>query len=126
MKLHTDSKLDVHRVTRYGEGFVVINEEAFTDAVVVMPHRIVRDWKFCTVEALDVAAMRALTELGVEIVLLGTGGQQRFPDPILCAVVTSHQVGLEVMDTAAACRTYNLLANEGRLVAAALILGGGS
>ena len=63
-----------------------------------------------------------LLELKPAIVLLGTGAAQRFPMPALARRLTTAQVGLEVMDTAAACRTYNILAAEGRRVAAALLM----
>ena len=55
--------------------------------------------------------------------LLGTGSRQRFPSSDLFGIVTGAGIGLEVMDTAAACRTYNILVSEGRMVAAALIIG---
>jgi uncharacterized protein len=57
-----------------------------------------------------------------EIVLLGTGDRQRFPHPRLTQALLAHGVGVEVMDTAAACRTYNIIMMEGRRVAAALLL----
>jgi uncharacterized protein len=60
--------------------------------------------------------------LSPEIVLLGTGARQRFPHPRLYRVLTAERIGVEVMDSAAAARTYNIIAAEGRRVAAALIL----
>ena len=62
-------------------------------------------------------------ELGVDIVLLGTGARQRFPHPRLTAALAKAGIGVEVMDLQAACRTYNILVAEERKVAAALLFG---
>lgn len=60
--------------------------------------------------------------LAPEVVLLGTGARQQFPDPVLLGILHAQRIGVEVMDTAAACRTFNVLVTEGRPVAAALIV----
>jgi uncharacterized protein len=87
-----------------------------------MPDRIAEDWN---VESLDLLAredIKALVSLKPELVLLGTGDTLRFPDPRLLEDLMAARIGAEVMDTRAACRTYNILAEEGRNVAAALII----
>jgi uncharacterized protein len=71
---------------------------------------------------LEAAHFEAILEFMPEIVLLGTGGTLRFPHPRLTEALIRAQIGVEVMDTPAACRTYNILASEGRKVAAALLL----
>ncbi len=63
-----------------------------------------------------------LAELKPEVVLLGTGTRLRFPHPRLTRALTDAGIGVEVMDTPAACRTFNILAAEGRKVLAAVIL----
>ena len=73
-------------------------------------------------DALAEADFERLLETSPEIVLLGTGATQRFPHPRLTAPLHRARVGLEVMDTRAACRTYNILVAEGRNVTAALIV----
>lgn len=87
-----------------------------------MPDRITEDWKVQNIEALDRHNIEALAALEPELVLLGTGDVLRFPDPRLLVNLTHAGIGAEVMDTRAACRTYNILAEEGRNVAAALII----
>ena len=72
-------------------------------------------------DALSAEDFKPLAALGVEIVLLGTGRRQRFPHPRLTASLAQAKVGLEVMDTKAACRTYNILVAEARKVALALL-----
>ena len=124
MKIHTDDKGQGHRITAYGDDFVAVGDTVIRRSLVVLPDRLVHDWLDEGTREPDLHAMHALTTLGVDIVLLGTGHRQRFPSAELFAAVTVAGIGLEVMDTAAACRTYNILAGEGRLVAAALVVGG--
>ena len=88
----------------------------------MLPDRIVETWNVSTVEALSRDDIDALALLKPELVLLGTGESLRFPDPKLLAPLVSFGIGAEVMDSRAACRTYNILADEGRNVAAALII----
>jgi len=123
MKIHSGNAADGHRITSYGEDYVAVNEEMFRASLVVLPDRILREWQPESADAIGEAAMRELTELGAEVILLGTGSRQRFPRAELFGVVTGAGIGLEVMDTPAACRTYNILVAEGRRVAAALIVG---
>ena len=63
-----------------------------------------------------------IAQLEPEIALLGTGDRQRFPHPRLIQALMARGIGVEVMDTSAACRTYNIVMLEGRRVAAALLL----
>jgi len=79
-------------------------------------------WKVSKVDDLTVAHFNRLAELPVEVLLLGAGRKIHFPQPHVTQPLISKQIGLEVMDTAAACRTFNILASDGRKVAAALIL----
>ncbi len=125
MKIHSGNAADGHRITSYGDDYVAVNDEVIRASLVVLPDRILREWQPASADAIGEAAMRELTELGAEVVLLGTGTRQRFPQAELFGIVTGAGIGLEVMDTPAACRTYNILVAEGRRVAAALIVGAG-
>jgi uncharacterized protein len=87
---------------------------------VVTPERILRDWRPRSVEELEARDLEALVALGAEIVLIGTGAVQRFPAPEVLAPLRGRRIGVEVMDTAAACRTYNILVAEGRSAAAVI------
>ncbi len=106
----------------YGPGWVNINEQEIRRSVIVAPDRLLTDWPPQTVADLEAAHFDALLGLDVEVVLLGTGERQRFPHPKLTGVLLAHGIGVEVMDTFAACRTYNILMVEGRRVAAALLM----
>jgi uncharacterized protein len=123
LKLHPDAATARNTVTGYGAGFVAVNGVRFERSVVVLPDRIVTDWRATTFDALEPAQLAALAGLGADIVLLGTGDAIRFPRPELVRPLVEARIGLEVMDVQAACRTFNILGAEGRKVAAALLLG---
>ena len=121
MKLHAD-RAGTHNVfTAYGEGFVAVNGERHAVNLVVLPDRVL-PWDLADFDALAETHFAALAALGPEILLLGTGPRQRFPHPSLARPLAAARIGLEVMDTQAACRTYNVLVAEERRVAAALLL----
>jgi uncharacterized protein len=123
MKLHADSNPALNTVTAYGAGFVEINRQRHAGAVLVQPDAPVLAWEPAGFEALTAAHFEALLAAapGVEVVLLGTGERQRFPHPRLTAALANARIGVEAMDTRAACRTYNILMGEGRRVLAALL-----
>ncbi len=107
--------------TAYGEGYVAVNHEKHSKNLIVLPESIIPEWSTATVATLTSADMQVLLELGTEIVLLGTGNRLRFPQGALMRPFAPAGMGLEIMDIQAACRTYNILAAEGRQVAAALL-----
>jgi uncharacterized protein len=109
-------------VTGYGDGYVSINTQRYTSSVIVTPDRAVEAWPVSDFAALEPAHFHALLELKPEIVLLGTGERQHFPRPELMRVFADARVGFEVMDSRAACRTYNILTSEGRDVLAAILV----
>lgn len=121
MKFHL-SQGEGHRVTGSGPGWVRVDADEYRASFLLAPDRIVAPWAAGGFERLDAADFAAVAALAPEIVLLGTGVRQRFPHPRLTRALTDARVGLEVMDTAAAARTYNIVAAEGRRVVAALLL----
>jgi len=108
--------------TGYGEGYVEVNKTRHTRSLVVSAERVIGDWPAEAVGALSADHLAAILELRPEIVLLGTGAAFTFPEPGLLAPLHKAGIGVEVMDTPAACRTYNILLGEGRNVVAALIV----
>ena len=121
MKLHRDNTDDHYAFSGYGDDYVAINGNRLQGNLVVLPRRLIKDWTQATFETLSQADFDALAELGVEIMILGTGARQRFPHPQLLQGLMRAGIGLEVMNTQAACRTYNILAAEGRSVGCALL-----
>ena len=120
MKLHASRPLALNTITGYGEGYVLVNGQRRDSSVVVMPERL-ESWSAQAFDSLAPEHFAFLKELGMEILLLGTGPRQRFPHPRLTAALTQAGIGVEVMDLQAACRTYNILVAEERKVAAALL-----
>ena len=121
MKLHLSRSGGRNLFTGHGEGYVTVNDQRFERSVIVTPDEV-RPWRPENFGALNESDFAALLELKPEIVILGTGRQLQFPHPALTKALASAQVGLEVMDTGAACRTYNFLMAEGRQVVAALLV----
>ena len=103
-------------------GRVRVVDRELTRSFVLAPDRLVEDWPPASAAALDPAAFEPVLALVPELVLLGTGERQVFPPHAVQAALLARRVGLEAMANAAACRTYNLLAGEGRRVVAAIIL----
>ena len=122
MKLHASLPSDSNVFTGYGEGYVLVNRERYDRSLVVMPDRLWTQWQATSFEALAEEHFEALVSLRCEVLLLGTGSSLRFPRRQLTHPLAKAGIGLEVMDVPAACRTYNILVEEGRKVAAALLL----
>lgn len=122
MKLHDNSQPGLKLFTHHGQGYVAVNQERFEDNLLVLPDRVEPAWTEHDFARLNMDDFVHMAACGAEIVLLGTGSRLRFPHPALQQPLMAAGIGLEVMDTAAACRTYNILASEGRKVAAALLI----
>jgi uncharacterized protein len=122
MKLHLTQAEGQNLITSYGEGWVEINRKRYTHSLIVLPESIIEDWQVSDFEGLTIEHFQKLAALKPEVVLLGTGTKHRFIHPRLTAPLTALGISVECMDTAAACRTYNILMSEGRQVAANLIV----
>lgn len=121
MKFHLSTP-DGNVVTGEGPGWVRIGAQEYRSGIVLTPDTVVPGWAPAGFDALTDADFAGLLAQMPEIVLLGTGSTIRFPHPRLTRTLFEARVGVEVMDTPAACRTFNILAAEGRKVVAALIL----
>jgi uncharacterized protein len=123
MKLHLSNPSGLNNITAYGEGYVEINHRRHTTSLVIMPqHLYLDDWAGLEFDQLNEDHFIRLAQLKPEMVLLGTGAILRFPHPRLSRALVNARIGLDVMDTHAACRTYNILIAEGRNVLAVLLL----
>ncbi len=121
MKLHTSNTDGLNLFSAYGDDFVTVNQEKYFGNLILLPDAIVPAWTSATVSTLTESDMEKLLALKTEIILLGTGSRLRFPASALLRPFAPAGIGLDVMDLKAACRTYNILAAEGRKVAAALL-----
>jgi uncharacterized protein len=143
MKFSLDERADVYMVRSYGPGYVEFSvpttysgeavepsgeklrqdecRQKICQSVVVVPSRL-QEWSPASFLELKESHLQSLLDLEPEVVLVGTGDRLHFPAPYLVEPLLRHQVGVEFMDTAAACRTYNILVGEGRRVVAALLM----
>lgn len=117
--LQTGSGLNL--INAYREGQVTINQRVFSRSLLVAPDRIV-EWLPARFDDLTAEHFDAVLEMQPEVVVLGTGARLRWPAPQQLRGLLAAHIGLESMDTGAACRTYNILMSEGRRVVAALFM----
>ena len=120
MRLLLESDPRIHLVRGYGGGEIVIGDQHIRGPVIITPQRLVLDWNASSLQQLTEVQLAALFALQAEIVLLGEGQIQATPSAWLRSSFRSRGVALECMNLGAACRTYNILANEERSVAAGL------
>jgi len=124
VKLLADPRTTYLAVTAYGDDHVAINGRALRRSLLLLPDRIDELWGPAENATLTIEHLAALATLTCDVLLLGTGVKQRFPPPAQLRPLIEAGRAIEVMNTQAACRTYNILVAEGRIVAAALIIDG--
>ncbi len=122
MKLRAELSTGLNTVTAYGPGFVQINQQHYPHSVLFFPEGEVQTWPVAEFDQLEWAHFSSVLARRPEILLLGSGTRQKFLAPKLVAALSQAHIGVESMDTPAACRTYNILMSEGRQVAAAFIV----
>ncbi len=120
MKFTLDSRDDINLIRGYAPGEIHIGEQLARAPCIVTADRLILDWAARDVATLTAAQLAPLFALQPELVLLGTGPKQIFPASAVRQAFAARNVGLEVMDLGAACRTYNILVQEERRVAAVL------
>lgn len=125
MKLQPDS-LDVQSILGYGPGWVGLSSQGAAEKIehsIVIGSRGEKfDWHCTRFEQLTEEHFALLAKTQPELVIFGSGKRLRFPPPKFLRALMDQRIGLETMDTLAACRTYNILAGEGRQVIAALLI----
>jgi len=121
VELNLDFDSSKQMVKAYGPDFIQIGDTRYTESLRVSPAEVT-PWGPRSVAALDDSALEALLEDDPNVVILGTGNSQQIPPVEVIGFFAQRGIGFEFMDTPAACRTYNILAGEGRRVVAGLIL----
>jgi uncharacterized protein len=122
LKLQSDPHSGANTITGYGPGYVEINQTPYSHAVLMSSDGAISEWPVQSFEALEASHFAQMVVLKPELILIGTGSRQRFPSPELLKTLISAKIGFEIMDSQAACRTYNILVGEGRQVLLALIV----
>ena len=118
----TRETADANLVRAWQRGGLRIGDEWLRGHLIVAADRIVRDWPVSDPEALQPDDLKAALATDPDIIILGTGSTLRRPAADLMGLMAERGVGVEIMDTPAACRTYNVLLHEGRSVVAALFI----
>jgi len=121
MQFMRENANDAHAIVAFGGGELRLRDRVLRGSVVVTREAVIEGWRPRGIESLALDDFEGLLALRPEVVLLGTGERQRLPSPALFADFAARGIGLEVMDSNAACRTYNVLLGESRDVALALL-----
>ncbi len=121
MKLNLTQADGNHLVTGYGEGWVQIDQNRLTAGFILTAEQIV-PWGVESIESVVAEDFLPVVALAPEVFLLGTGAKLKFPHVACLKLLVESGLGYEIMDTPAACRTYNILMSEGRNVALAAII----
>lgn len=121
MKLQPDI-INAQSISAYGPGWVSVGGEKISSSVVIGSSGERFSWDCNCFEDLSADHFAKLAALNTELIIFGSGQCIRFPQVAWLQALIAQQTGLETMDTQAACRTYNILASEGRRVAVALLL----
>jgi len=122
MQITEEKTSGLHVITGYGEGYISISEKTYHQSLIISPGELITDWDMSNPADLSYDSLAAIESWKPEIILLGTGPQQVFPESDIMFRFLQQGIGCEIMDSAAACRTYNILVSESRNVVAALLM----
>jgi uncharacterized protein len=122
MKFQPDTADGVNAVTRQEPGRIWVGPVLFEESILLPWQGAVQPWGVSSLDALTPAHFARILALKPEVVIFGSGSRLRFPAPALLRALIEARIGVETMDTAAACRTYNVLVSERRSVVAALLV----
>lgn len=122
MKFSEDPEWRGNIIRAYSVSEIVINGRTYHSSVLVTPDQVDDSWQPTHADELTESDFEAVLPLKPQLVILGTGARQIFPPASVYLPLIKAGIGIEIMDTQAACRTYNIVSSEGRSVVAALIL----
>lgn len=122
MKFAQDSQDDGYVITAYDDSSVSINGKPFSQSLVVTSTRLNENWDITDIILLTSSHIEQVLCFQPELIIIGTGNKLVFPSIEIYSGIIEHGIGVDFMDTGAACRTYNILMSEGRDVVAGLIL----
>jgi uncharacterized protein len=121
MQLTRDSINAKYQIRKYSPGSVTVNAQDYTSSILLMPD-LLQPWSVSDISQLQTKHISEFLEFQPDIILLGTGTKLTFIDQELLTLAQQQNVGIELMTTAAACRTYSVLVAEQRRVLAALVI----
>ena len=122
MKFAQDSQQEGYVITAYDDASVSINGKAFSESLIITTTKLDENWDVTSIESLQASHIDQVLTFSPELIIIGTGNKLTFPAVEMYSNIIKHGIGVDFMDTRAACRTYNILMSEGRHVVAGLIL----
>lgn len=122
MKFAQDSQDEGYVITAYDNDSISINGKPFNNSLVVATTQLNENWNLNSIELLQTRHIDLVLSFKPELIIIGTGNKLVFPAVELYSAIIAQGIGVDFMDTRAACRTYNILMSEGRGVVAGLIL----
>lgn len=122
MALTEDTNNSAYQIRAYEPGKITVNQDTYTQSLIIAPDQLILDWAPQSLAELQAAHFNKILALKPEIVILGTGKRFIMPPPSQLAPLYQQHLGVECMDTGAACRTYTALIAEGRRIVAALLI----
>jgi len=122
MKFAQDSQDEGYVITAYDDNSVSINGKSFSQSLIVSTLQLKDDWNLTSIKSLQTSHIEQILTLKPELIIIGTGDRLIFPAVEAYAAIIQQGIGVDFMDTGAACRTYNILMSEGRDVVAGLVL----
>lgn len=122
MALSRDENTASYQIRGFKPGVILINDKTLTRSVIIGPEKLIENWEPQHISELTRENLSIVIDLHPAILLIGTGAKIQFPALEIYGELINQGIGVEIMDTSAACRTYNALTAEGRNVIAALII----
>ena len=122
MKFAEENLNEGYFITSYETGKLRVNGKTIDTSLVIAPDQLIEDWSITDISEFTTGHVDKIISLKPELVLIGTGNLLTFPDISIYAGLIQLGIGVDIMDTGAACRTYNILSSEGRRVVAGLII----
>ena len=123
MKFAEDLSGDGYVITAYDATGIAINGKRFEQSLLIATQKLEENWPPGSIAELDSEHIQQISDMQPELIILGTGNKLVFPPVEIYAALIRQNIGIEFMDTGAACRTYNILSGEGRNVVAGIIIG---
>jgi uncharacterized protein len=122
MSLTLDDNNATYQIKGFKPGTIQVNQQTYNRSIIVTPNKLIENWAPQLISELTHEDLKFITELKPAVLIIGTGEELQFPDVELYGDLINAGIGVEIMDTSAACRTYNVLTAENRNVVAALII----
>jgi uncharacterized protein len=116
-----DFQHDGYVITSYDSNSICVNGKTFSSSLIITAGQLETNWDITAVESLQANHIEQLLSFKPELIIIGTGNSLVFPAVEAYSAIIKQGIGIEFMDTGAACRTYNILSGEGRDVTAGLI-----